>query len=153
MTALRWHFNSYLGGKSLIRFWSVLAQRDKTNGEQNDVAVFSYAYSTEAFRNSFIGKQLPLSFTNKQKNTNVMGHLSKVSLKENYFGKCIFQKWDSLWQTLWLSSQYGYQFSPIVRFIGIKLFICMYVNVAVFNSEVINNLVTMSVQFKRSISK
>lgn len=54
-------------GKSLIRFWSVLGQRDKTNGEQNDLAVFSYAYSTEAFRNSFISKQLPLSFTNKQK--------------------------------------------------------------------------------------
>lgn len=38
-------------------------------------------------------------------------------------------------ETTWL------QFCPNVRFINIKLFICMYANIVIFNPEVINNLV------------
>lgn len=80
------------------------------------------------------------------KNTSVLGHLHKVSLTGNYFGKCIFQKWDSLQQTLWLSSEWGHQFCLFISFIVIKYFSCMYANVGVFNSKVISNLETMSVQ-------
>lgn len=45
--ALRWYFNSYLGRKSLIGFWSALGLKERTNEEGNDLPVFSYVYNKD----------------------------------------------------------------------------------------------------------
>lgn len=75
-----------------------------------------------------------------------MGHLHKLSLVGSHFGNCIYQQSpavivrDKDCGYSGQKSQRGCCFSPNVSFISIKLFICMYAYIAIFNPKVINNL-------------